>query len=202
LQSIQPPGHVAAEYHQLFVNPGLSVQGHPIVPLPLIELSAQAIKPLSSSNSSSQNVWELDYTQFSLNNPAWPSFFDDITSNIIQDFGPCYIERERPRLVLYGPGSFVQQENGPHQVDKAYGTLVISLPSEHKRADITLSSEGQTHRLSTAHSSNQDLSVIAWTSTFDRQTSKLDSGYRLTISYNLHRTEPVSNPSSRQNQES
>ena len=43
---------------------------------------------------------------------------------------------------------------------------------------------------------------MGWTSTFDHQVSRLESGYRLTISYDLHRTEPISTPSSRQNRES
>jgi len=146
-------------------------------------------------------VWELDHTQFHLTNLAWPSFFDKIAFDIVKDFELYYAELAHPRLTLYRPGSFVEREKGPLTKD-AYGTLLICLPSEHQGADITLSSEGQLYHLSTAHSSAQDLSVMGWTSSFDHQVSRLDSGYRLTISYNLHQTEPVSAPSSRQNKES
>ena len=159
------------------------------------------MKQLASSKSSSSNVWELDHTQFHLTNPAWPSFFDKISLDIVKDFELCYAEVAHPRLTLYGPGAPMRQEK-EHSVKRTYGTLLVCLPSEHQGADITLSSDGKVHHLSTAHSSAQDLSIMGWTSTFDHQVSRLDSGYRLIISYDLYQTEPVSAPSSGQNKES
>ena len=92
-----------------------------------------------------------------------------------------------------------------------FGTLVISLPSEHEGGDIKVSHRGETKTFTTAARSAYRYQYIAW---FDHQSPLLvnvsdkcryadvmhevrpvTSGYRVVVVYNLVQTSPGLRPS-------
>ncbi|KAF4957882.1 hypothetical protein FSARC_11146 [Fusarium sarcochroum] len=161
LNAIQPAGRIASNSYQLFINPGLRIEGHPIVPLPLTEYYAQAIKQLCNIRIGQPGVAVIHFD--------------------------ARIAGLRPqKLTLYGPGSSIQQDKTPQKAKDACGTLVVCLPSGHQGADVQLSVDDETFSFSTATSSALDLSAVSWTSGVDHQFTELLSGYRLTISYEIH----------------
>lgn len=90
LDSIQSTGKIATfSRYSAFVNPGLTIRGNHLIPLPLKEDDAQAIKSVCRQapfghgdntvvDTSVRNTWELDASKFELVNSQWPGFFDGL----------------------------------------------------------------------------------------------------------------------------
>ncbi|KAF5638530.1 hypothetical protein F25303_7645 [Fusarium sp. NRRL 25303] len=177
-------------YHE-FVNPGLKIGGQQIIPLPLTDHYADIIKELSHSvqgtDNKAQNVWELDRAQFDLINPAWRSCLDRIAQDITKELDIQNALLSPKKLTLQGPGPIVEQDQSLEQSDRIVGHISICLPSEHHGGDIGVSLGGRRKTVSTAASSALALSAIGWISSAHSLATELVSGYRLTISYIVHR---------------
>ncbi|KAF4471785.1 hypothetical protein FALBO_1295 [Fusarium albosuccineum] len=210
LGAIQTKGKIATfKHYQLFINPGLRIEGHSVVPLPLTEPYAEAIKSLSKPASlpsheavvdtSVRNVWELDRTKFEITNPAWPTFLETVASEAAKGLGTGAVAVKLQNLLLCELGAFSTQRKdqdatkNPDAAKNVIGTLVVCLPAEHQGADIHLSFGDQTCSFSTAPSSALDLSAIAWFSDVKCEVKELVSGYRLALSYELAEITPGQN---------
>ncbi|PNP85664.1 hypothetical protein FNYG_00720 [Fusarium nygamai] len=188
LNAIQAePKLVSFKSYQEFVNPGLKIGGQQIIPLPLTVHYADIIKELShavqGTDNKAQNVWELDRAQFDLINPAWPSCLDRIAQEITKELDIENALLSPKRLTLQGPGPVAEQDQSLEQSDH----ISVCLPSEHQGGDIGVSLGGRRKTVSTAASSALDLSAIGWISPAHSLATELVSGYRLTISYIVHR---------------
>jgi hypothetical protein len=177
--------------YQEFVNPGLKIGGQQTIPLPLTDHYAEVIKGLSyavqETDSKAQNIWELDRAQFDLINPAWTSCLDRITQETTKELGIENALLSLKKLTLQGPGPVAKHDQSLEQSDFIVGHLSVYLPSEHQGGDIHVSLGGRGKTVSTAPSSAFDLSAIGWVSPANSLATELVSGYRLTISYILHR---------------
>ncbi|KAF4987491.1 hypothetical protein FDECE_15411 [Fusarium decemcellulare] len=210
LGAIQTKGKIGTfKHYQLFINPGLRIEGHSVVPLPLTEPYAQAIKSLSKPapltsdeavvDTSVRNVWELDHTKFEITNPAWPTFLETVASEAAKGLGTGAVSVKLQNLLLYELGAFSTQRKdqdatkNPDAAKNVIGTLIVCLPAEHQGADIQLSFGDQTCSFSTAPSSALDLSAIAWFSDVKCKVKELVSGYRLALSYELAEITPGQN---------
>ncbi|KAF5608726.1 uncharacterized protein FSUBG_4395 [Fusarium subglutinans] len=192
LNAIQAePKLVCFRSYQEFVNPGLKIGGQQIIPLPLTDHYADIIKQLSHSvqgtDNKAQNVWELDRAQFDLINPAWPSCLDRITQEITKELDIENALLSPTKLTLQGLGPVAEQDQRLEQSDHIVGHISVCLPSEHQGGDIGVSLGGRRTTVSTATSSALDLSAIGWISPAHSLATELVSGYRLTISYIVHR---------------
>ncbi|KAF4954790.1 hypothetical protein FGADI_5088 [Fusarium gaditjirri] len=181
---------VSFRSYQVFVNPGLKIGGQQIIPLPLTDHYAEIIKGLSRSvqgtDNKTQNVWELNRTQFDLINPAWPSCLDRIAQEVTKDLGIENALLSPKNLTLQGPGPIAEQDQSLEQSEHVVGHISVCLPSEHQGGDIGVSLGGRRKTVSTAASSALDLSAIGWIFPAHRLAAELVSGYRLTISYIVH----------------
>ncbi|KAI1043992.1 hypothetical protein LB505_010856 [Fusarium chuoi] len=192
LNAIQAePRLVSFRSYQEFVNPGLKIGGQQIIPLPLTDHYADIIKELSHSvqgtDNKAQNVWELDRAQFDLINPAWRSCLDRIAQDITKELDIQNALLSPKRLTLQGPGPITEQDQSLEQSDRIVGHISVCLPSEHHGGDIGVSLGGRRKTVSTAASSALALSAIGWISSAHSLATELVSGYRLTISYIVHR---------------
>ncbi|KAJ4311613.1 hypothetical protein N0V84_010361 [Fusarium piperis] len=196
LNSIQEIGGIATfKRYPSFINPGLKVEGNPIVPLPLNEQAALAIKGLcrraSGDGSSANNTWQFEPTQFQLTNPAWPGFLQTVASDVAKTLDIGGVSSVPRHLTLYGPGPISKQDSPGENTTDIIGTLVVFLPSEHQGANVSLSIETMSFCYSPASSSALDVSVISWLQDVKCEVDDLMSGYRLAITYDLWRTGPT-----------
>ncbi|KAG5808979.1 hypothetical protein H9Q71_006567 [Fusarium xylarioides] len=192
LNAIQAePKLVSFRSYQEFVNPGLKIGGQQRIPLPLTDHYADIIKELSHSvqgtGNKAQNVWELDRAQFDLINPAWPLCLDRIAQEITKELDIANALLSPKKLTLQGPGPVAEQDQSLEQSDHIVGYISVCLPSEHQGGDIGVSLGGRRKTVSTAASSALDLSAIGWISPAHSLATELVSGYRLSISYIVHR---------------
>ncbi|KAF9777670.1 hypothetical protein IL306_004346 [Fusarium sp. DS 682] len=188
---------VAFKSYQEFVNPGLKIRGHQVIPLPLTDHYAEIIKGLcdaaKGTNGTTQNIWELDRSQFDLINPAWPSCLDRIAQEITKELGFENTFLCLENLTLQKPGPMARQSEGL-EPNCAIGHISVCLPSEHRGGDIHVSLGQRGTSISTIASSFLDLSAIGWISDANYQATELVSGYRLTISYALHQSNLMQRP--------
>ncbi|ETS75550.1 hypothetical protein PFICI_12494 [Pestalotiopsis fici W106-1] len=196
LDSIQTAGDFAACNNvSVFANPGLEINGTSI-PLPLVPRDADLLKAACRQapfgrgeetvvDESVRKTWELDHTQFKLANPAWSEFLQHIAREATAKLGMLSVRVEPYKLLLYEEGSFFRRHKDSEKVAGMIGTLVICLPSRHEGGDVVLSLGGRTQRFSTSTASAYDLTALAWYSDVTHEITKLTSGYRLVLTYNI-----------------
>ncbi|KAI8687257.1 hypothetical protein NCS56_00298200 [Fusarium sp. Ph1] len=159
LSNIQQIGGIATfKRYPSFINPGLKIEGNPIVPLPLNEQAAQDIKSHCRRAPTSDVAKTLDIG------------------------GVSSVPRH---LMLHGPGPIPRQDSPRENTTDIIGTLVIFLPSEHQGANVNLSIDTMSLCFSPASSSALDVSAISWLQDVKCEVDDLTSGYRLAITYDL-----------------
>ncbi|KAM6520735.1 hypothetical protein FSOLCH5_005515 [Fusarium solani] len=183
LSNIQQIGGIATfKRYPSFINPGLKIEGNPIVPLPLNEQAAQDIKS-HCRQAPTGNAWELDQAQFQLTNPAWPGFLQIVAGDVANTLDIGGVSSVPRHLMLYGPGPIPRQDSPRENTTDIIGTLVIFLPSEHQGANVNLSIETMSFCFSPASSSALDVSAISWLQGVKCEVDDLTSGYRLAITF-------------------
>ncbi|KPM41799.1 hypothetical protein AK830_g4682 [Neonectria ditissima] len=184
--------------YNVFVNPGLEMDGYGQVPLPLSPRDAQAIKkacrpaPFGMGDQtlvddSVRKTWELDCSQFRPANPRWQAFLDgNVLAAASQRLGLGAAVTAKPhKLLLYEPGSFFKPHKDSQKEPGMVGTLVVCLPSEHEGGDVQLSFKGEKRSYATGPASRFDLTALAWFGDVLHEVKKLTSGYRLVLTYNI-----------------
>lgn len=185
LSNIQQIGGIATfKHYPSFINPGLKIEGNPIVPLPINEQAAQDIKS-HCRRAPTSNAWELDPTQFQLTNPAWPGFLQIVAGDVAKTLDIGGVSSVPRHLTLYGPGPIPRQDSPRENTTDIIGALAIFLPSEHQGANVNLSIETMSFCFSPASSSALDISAISWLQDVKCEVDDLTSGYRLAITYDL-----------------
>ncbi|OAA34201.1 hypothetical protein NOR_08602 [Metarhizium rileyi] len=198
LGSIQTIGDFSwsSSYH-LFVNPGLVIDGCGQVSLPVCPRVAQQIKqacrlaPFGNGHQtvvddSVRKTWELDNTQFQLENPHWQAFLDnDILVPASQRLGLVGAQVKPHKLLLYEAGSFFKQHKDSQKEAGMVGTLVVCLPSEHDGGEVYLSFREKSRTHATGPGSRFDMTALAWFGDVSHEVKELKSGYRLVLTYNI-----------------
>jgi hypothetical protein len=181
----------------LYINPGLSIGTLGPVGLPLSVRDAMAIAGICKQSpfgrgdetvvdETVRKTWELDTTEFSCCNPAWEVYLDTLAQQAIQNLGVQVIATAQPyKLLLYEEGAFFKAHRDTEKVPGMFGTLVVSLPSEHTGGQVVLKHGGKERVLETAAPSAFDLSALAWYADVEHEIKPIMSGYRLVLTFNL-----------------
>ena len=163
-------------------------------------------------DSTVRKTWELNPDQFELRNPAWQSTLNIVIDKVAEDLGvvdgASSIRAELHKLLLYSPGAFFDKHreyvashalcsllqlllnNG--STEKAPGmfaTLVIALPAEHTGGDVVVQLKDEERILKTQGLCDFGYSYLAWYADVNHSVSKLETGHRLVLTYNLVRQE-------------
>ena len=204
LNSIESTGNIGIfDHYPLFPNPGLTIEGDNLIPLPLKKDDAQIIKAVCRQapfghgdktivDTSIRNTWELDASRFDLKNPEWAAFFDEILQNSAAGLCLGKVVASPYKLLLYESGSFFKPHKDSENEKGMIGTYIVCLPSQHEGGDVLLSFGSQVNRASTAPTSKFDLTTISWFSDVTHEVTKLTVGYRLVLTYKIFVTTDAS----------
>ena len=152
-----------------------------------------------------RKTWKLNPSQFELRNPAWPMTLHEVVGKVAQELGvvdgASSIRAELHKLLLYEPGAFFDKhrEYAAHpflpvsilsigSTEKAPGmfaTLVIALPSEHTGGDVVVQLRDEEQVLKTQGLCDYGYTYLAWYADVNHSVSKVESGHRLVLTYNL-----------------
>jgi len=183
-------------------NPGLFIQGHGTVGLPLSKHDADVIISKSKQSpygkgadtfvdTSVRKSWELNPSQFSLRNPEWTRTIDNLLSSVYKELqlsgGLENVTAELYKLLLYEEGAFFKPHRDSEKSPGMFGTLVVCLPSPHRGGDVVLTHSKDLHEFKTAPHSDFGMSFAAWYSDVLHEVKPVTSGHRLVLTYNLIR---------------
>jgi hypothetical protein len=110
----------------------------------------------------------------------------DILATVKEELGLPYgaeLTAELHSLLIYEPGQFFLDHQDSEKDDSMIGTLVVTLPSRYTGGELKVGlgeEERKTYRGSTI-----DLSVVAFYADCRHEVLKVQSGYRITLTYNL-----------------
>ncbi|KAL8789139.1 MAG: hypothetical protein Q9195_006959 [Heterodermia aff. obscurata] len=184
--------------------PGLAVEHHGPVGLPLDVPTAKAIIGVCHQakfgkgsetilDESVRKTWELDPDRFEFQNPEWEPDIQRVARNAATQLGysaQASVEAQLYKLLLYEEGAMFKAHQDTEKAAGMFGTLVVSLPSQHEGGDIIASHQGQTKTCSTAAKSAYNQQYVAWYADVMHEVRPVTSGYRLVVVYNLLQTSP------------
>ncbi|KAI9061871.1 hypothetical protein FKP32DRAFT_1575007 [Trametes sanguinea] len=158
---------------------------------------------------------KLDARHFSLNlSPAQVGLLDIVRDHLLVETASRAISpdqynnihAELYKLNVYGPQSFFKRHVDTPREDTMFGSLVIVFPAPHKGGELVLRSQYQSGEETRTHEwtvdsshllSQTDAPSVAYAAFFsdtEHEVLPVQSGYRVTVTYNLHfvpRNEPV-----------
>jgi hypothetical protein len=198
LESVNFAGSFAAHVNDsAYVNPGLEIVNYGTMPLPLrrkdvedvIKLCKRAPfgkKEKTIVDTNVRRTWELDANEFGCNNPAWPAYLKELMNKAVSELGAeGEIEAQPYKLLIYEEGAFFKAHRDTEKVPGMFGTLVISLPSQHEGGEVHLSHAGREVIFQTSESSTYDLCALSWYSDVKHEIKPITSGHRVVLTYNL-----------------
>lgn len=101
------------------------------------------------------------------------------------------------RFTHEGPGSFFKSHVDTPRSDKLFATLVVVLPTVHKGGNLLLGQNGKLLNLNSAEkvydpeSKAPRIAFVSFYSDIEHQVLPVESGYRVTLTYNLHLAESI-----------
>ncbi|EJD52892.1 hypothetical protein AURDEDRAFT_54784, partial [Auricularia subglabra TFB-10046 SS5] len=128
---------------------------------------------------------KLDRDDFALN-------LDIVGSGLLQavkDALPRDIKAELYKLNVYGPGSFFESHKDTPRSEDMFGSLVLNFPTMHEGGALVLRHDGHevVHNASqAAYTSDTQVSWIAFYSDVEHEVLPVQSGHRVTLTYNLY----------------
>jgi hypothetical protein len=198
LSDVNSSGSFSAYQHSaLFPNPGLHIKGLGTIPLPLSEHDAKAIETRSIRapfgkgdetlvDTTVRKTWELNSSDFEFQNPSWGPYFEKLIDRAVAGLGvEVQVRADSYKLLLYEQGAFFKPHKDSEKVPGMFGTLVVCLPSMHEGGEVHLSHNGKKKVLTTASTSQFDISAFAWYSDVTHEIKPVTSGHRLVLTYNL-----------------
>ncbi|UNI17917.1 hypothetical protein JDV02_004224 [Purpureocillium takamizusanense] len=195
LDNIQTPGSFATIATLPDAPPaGLFVDGLGEVSMPLGEAQAARLidkcrhapfgrKEETLVDLSVRKCWEMDRSQFSFRDPAWPSYLKMICANVALDLGiDAVVHAEIYKMLIYGEGAMFKAHTDTEKCSGMFGTLVVCLPSAHGGGDVVVKHCGQAKLLSSSATAQ---SYLAWYSDVSHEVLPVTSGYRWVLTFNL-----------------
>lgn len=157
-----------------------------------------------------EDVLDLSYRQaWKLDTSRFLAQFDVVKSGLLDvvhdellppDNTSLKIDAQLYKLNVYGPGSHFKSHLDTPRSDKMFGSLVIIFPTVHAGGDLTLrSQEGaswtfESSKLVASNTTDnaeapRNLAWVAFYSDIEHEVSVVESGYRVSLTYNLYYAE-------------
>ncbi|HUE71554.1 MAG TPA: 2OG-Fe(II) oxygenase [Pirellulaceae bacterium] len=183
------------------VLPGLDVEGIGSVGTPVSAADAKRLISQATQapygrgeetilDTSVRRVWQLEPSQFRLENPEWEAHLAAIVDAVRQDFGiPRKVKAELYKLLIYEKGSFFAPHRDTEKTADMFATLVVCLPSRHAGGTLVVRHEGQTKRIDFGGKEGEfKTQYAAFYADCDHEIEPVTSGYRVCLVYNLTAT--------------
>lgn len=189
-------------------NPGLVINGLGVIGFPLSNRESQVIISRCQRSAVGKGTktllddtirksWELECADFSITNPTWQTYLDSLLFSTYSVLGlTCgrqNVRAESYKLLLYEKGAFFKSHQDSEKAPGMFGTLVVSLPSEHEGGDVVLTHNGKRYVVSSSQNSTSvnGTAFGAWYSDVHHEVQEVKSGYRIVLTYN-----PIQDPGS------
>ena len=202
LDDLQTPGSTCTGgvASVLPVAPGLSVKGVGIVPLPVTETTAAALKAVAQQaphgkgaativDRNVRDTLQINADQVSLTHPSWNASLEKLVHSAVTELGvsPSMVQTHLYKLLLYETGGFFQKHSDTEKEDGMFATLVIQLPSIFEGGSFVVSHNGKskTFQLDNSATASYSCHYVAHYADCEHEVLPVTSGYRLALVYSL-----------------
>jgi hypothetical protein len=130
-----------------------------------------------------RDTWEIPA---GLVRATWdPGVLRDFLATVKEELGlpnaaELYVDLHS--LLVYEPGQFFLRHQDTEKTDEMIGTLVVTLPSAYAGGELMI---GKGEDWKAYRGSRDSLSLVAFYADCQHEVLKLQSGYRITLTYNL-----------------
>ncbi len=180
------------------VLPGLKVKGAGLIGLPVSAADAKRLIAQAEQapygrgeetilDTNVRRVWQLDPSQFALENREWDAHVAAIVDAVRQDFGIAQkVKPELYKLLVYEKGSFFAPHRDTEKTSRMFATLVVCLPSRHAGGALIVRHDGQTATIDFAKQGGEfETQYAAFYADCEHEIKPVASGYRICLVYNL-----------------
>ncbi|PLB53979.1 hypothetical protein P170DRAFT_469455 [Aspergillus steynii IBT 23096] len=201
LEDVQTSGNfMTSGKHDAGVIPGLHISNVGTIRLPISAEDARAMiqschmSPYGKGNETLVNEsvrksWELDAKEVSFQNPAWKyevrAAVDRALAGLGLNANPQEVKAELYKVLIYEEGAFFLPHQDSEKADGMFGTLILSLPSEHEGGEVIASHRKERLSFESAPNSKFGFSWAAWYADVTHEVKPVTSGYRIVLVYNL-----------------
>ena len=198
LEGLGEQAHVCAGGSTELVLPGLWVEGIGEISLPIQPKEAKALIEVAEQapygrrdqtllDTSVRRVWQIDASRFSLKSPLWEALLARIVGEVMARLGLKHkATPELYKLLIYEAGSFFIPHRDTEKEKGMFATLVINLPSRHEGGALIIRHEGEEYTYDfSKKSSLYELAYAAFYADCKHEVQPVQSGYRVTLVYNL-----------------
>ncbi|HRI28818.1 MAG TPA: hypothetical protein PK715_12235, partial [Chitinophagales bacterium] len=160
LLSIEGNGSFTTTGVKNFVQPGLYITDIGDVGLPLSKAQAQELiayakqapygKGLQTlTNTTVRSTWEIDAKKVAFQNEAWKPLLKEVIKEVKNGLGlnNTKIKPKLYKLLIYQTGDFFLPHKDSEKEKGMFGTLVISLPSEHTGGELEVEFGGVKNKI-------------------------------------------------------
>ncbi|KIM35882.1 hypothetical protein M413DRAFT_449510 [Hebeloma cylindrosporum] len=122
--------------------------------------------------------------------PYASGIVDKIRASLLQGRNTSTIHVEMYKLNVYGPGSFFKSHVDTPRSDTMFASLVVILPTKHKGGSLLFRHQGRELSFNSAEAvvteGELKAGFVAFYSDVEHEVSVVESGYRVTLTYNLY----------------
>ena len=201
LESIEEPGNfvVSGMCKPEMTMPGLFVDGIGLMGLPLSDAMAEQLSKRCEQapfgrgadtlvDTTVRNTKQLGPQSFSLKNPQWETYIENITDTVAKGLGVqenIQVEAELYKLLLYEKGSFFTKHRDSEKTPGMFGTLVVVLPSQFKGGQLVVDHKKKNVEICQEANSAFSTQYTAFYADCRHELKQVTEGHRLCLVYNL-----------------
>ncbi len=134
-----------------------------------------------------RKVWQIAPEKLTISGKAWAFAFADIVQNVADALGcgDASVEAEFYKVLVYDEGAFFVSHRDSEKTGGMFGTLVVSLPSEHEGGTLIIRHAGREVRHELRCEEPSEVRYAAFYADCDHEVLPIASGYRVCLIYNL-----------------
>lgn len=135
-----------------------------------------------------RNVWEIPAKQIKFSKESITEIIQPSLEKIKSDLGlddRGKLSVQLHNLLIYEKGQFFDSHQDTEKVDGMVGTMVVLLPSGFKGGSLVIDHQGNKKTFSPSKKLDGQLNIIAFYADCFHKITKVTSGYRVALTYNL-----------------
>ncbi len=189
------------------IFPGLMIENVGEISLPLSEYQAKDIvdqceqapfgrKEETIVDKTVRNVWQVPSKMVKLSNPEWNLIVEKACKEVAKKLGlsDCKVHFELYKVLLYAKGSFFKEHRDTEKIPNMFATMVINLPSTHEGGELIIRHGTEQTQYSFAGKSKFYPEYAAFYADCYHEVLPIQSGFRLSLIYNLAIANRVKQP--------
>lgn len=198
LASVSRPGSFCCHGETVVPLPRIEIKGMGPLAFPLLPAQAEALAERAGGapfgrgedtvyNEEVRKTRQLDASEIRISGAGWEKTFGDILKEVQRGLG-CEVlpvRGELYKLLLYPTGGHFAAHRDTEKAEGMFGTLVISLPSDHAGGDLLVRHAGHEERISLCSTEPSALRYAAFYADCEHEVEPVTDGNRLCLVVNL-----------------